>query len=119
MEGLGIEQVKTMEDVEKVSRTYWEAISCPYEVEKTTEKEHYGKITACPYVEYLRETYGDDELKKFADNALAPCSINYYVKIAEKMKKDGFIAPDINIAADMDKFICSGDDYCRVRWWKE
>ena len=38
MEGLGIEQVKTMEDVEKVSRTYWEAISCPYEVEKTTEK---------------------------------------------------------------------------------
>jgi len=119
MHSLGIKQVKDMKDVEKLSRAYWEAITVPYEVEKTTEKEHYGKILACPFAEYLRDTYGDDKLLEFGKNALAPCSINYYVMVAEKLKKDGLVDPKIKIAADMDKFICAGDEFCRVRWWKE
>jgi len=119
METEGIDKIKSTADLEKISRHYWEAITCPYESEKTTETEHFGLIQACPYVEYLRETYGDDWLEKWGKDALAPCSINYYVKIADKMNRDGKVAPGLVVKADMDKFICTGDEKCRTRWWLE
>jgi len=51
MEAEGIKQISSTKDLEKISKHYWEAITCPYETEKTTETEHYGLLTACPYVE--------------------------------------------------------------------
>ncbi len=44
MEAEGIDQIKSTADIEKISRHYWQAITCPYEVEKTTETEHFGLI---------------------------------------------------------------------------
>jgi len=81
MEAEGIKQISSTKDLEKISKHYWEAITCPYETEKTTETEHYGLLTACPYVESLRDSMGEEWLLKWGKDALAPCSINYYVKI--------------------------------------
>jgi len=119
MEAEGIKQISSTKDLEKISKHYWEAITCPYETEKTTETEHYGLLTACPYVESLRDSMGEEWLLKWGKDALAPCSINYYVKIAEKMNRDGKVAPGLVVKSDMDKFICTGDEKCRVRWWLE
>lgn len=94
----------------KLGKLYWESIACPYS-SKTTEDSHYGTIQSCSYWENMKAMFGEEEARSMTTKVLAPCSINYYDTILKELGVGD------KYMADMDKFICVGDDVCTQNFY--
>jgi hypothetical protein len=119
----GIEEVKKAvgitgpEDVDmdklgELSQIYWEKIACPYRVTKSDEDLHEAELLACPYWDNMREILGEETARSMTLKCEAAVSTNYYQAILKALGVfDRF-------SFTMDRFICCGDNVCRVRFAK-
>ncbi len=99
-----------MDKVGEVSRTYWEAIATPYRVTKHSDEVHEAEITICPYFVNMSDILGTEQARSMTLKCEAVVSVNYYDAI---LKALGVFD---RYSFTMDKFICCGDDVCRVRF---
>jgi hypothetical protein len=102
----------SMDKLGDLSKIYWEAIACPYKVTKHDANVHEAEILACPYWDNMTEILGEDIARSMTLKCEAAVSVNYYQAI---LKALGVFD---RYAFTMDKFICCGDDTCRVRFEK-
>ncbi len=98
----------SIQDIGKISKTYWEGISCPYTVVEETEDVHVGEISDCPYWENMKILYGEDRARDMVKKGMGATTANYYQAIVKALGKWD------DIYATQDKCICLGDDACRV-----
>jgi hypothetical protein len=101
-----------MDKLGEVSRTYWEAIATPYRVTKHTDTVHEAEIPICPYFVNMTDMLGTEQARSMTLKCEAVVSVNYYDAI---LKALGVFD---KYSFTMDKFICCGDDVCRVRFEK-
>jgi hypothetical protein len=94
----------------KISRTYWEAIATPYRVTKHSDTVHEGEILICPYFVNMVDMLGTETARSMTLKCEAVVSVNYYDAI---LKALGVFD---RYSFTMDKFMCCGDDVCRVRF---
>jgi hypothetical protein len=113
-EAVGISRPEdvTMDKLGDLSKAYWEAIACPYEVTKHDANIHEAEIQACPYWDNMAEILGEDVARSMTLKCEAAVSVNYYQAI---LKALGVFD---RYSFTMDQFICCGDDTCRVRFEK-
>jgi hypothetical protein len=111
---LGIEGPEDidMDALGKVSQTYWEAIATPYRVTKHSDTMHEGEILICPYFVNMVDMLGTETARSMTLKCEAVVSVNYYDAI---LKALGVFD---KYSFTMDKFMCCGDDVCRVRFEK-
>lgn len=101
-----------MDKIGELSKIYWEAIACPYKVTKHDSNTHEAELLACPYWDNMREILGEDVARSMTLKCEAAVSVNYYEAI---LKALGVFD---RYSFTMDKFLCCGDDVCRVRFEK-
>ena len=101
-----------MDKLGDVSRMYWESIASPYRVTKHSDEVHEAEIQACPYFVNMTDILGTDQARSMTLKCEAVVSVNYYDAI---LKALGVFD---KYSFTMDKFICCGDDVCRVRFEK-
>ena len=101
-----------MDKLGKLSKVYWEAIACPYRVTKHDSNVHEAELLACPYWDNMKEILGEDIARSMTLKCEAAVSVNYYQAI---LKALGVFD---RYSFTMDKFLCCGDDVCRVRFEK-
>jgi len=101
-----------MDKIGELSKIYWEAIACPYKVTKHDANTHEAELLACPYWDNMREILGEDVARSMTLKCEAAVSVNYYEAI---LKALGVFD---RYSFTMDKFLCCGDDVCRVRFEK-
>jgi hypothetical protein len=99
-----------MDKLGELSKVYWEAIACPYKVTKHDPNVHEAEILACPYWDNMKEILGEDIARSMTLKCEAAVSVNYYQAILK-----GLGVFD-RYTFTMDKFLCCGDDACRVRF---
>lgn len=99
-----------MDKLGELSKVYWEAIACPYKVTKHNANVHEAEILACPYWDNMKEILGEDVARSMTLKCEAAVSVNYYQAILK-----GLGVFD-RYTFTMDKFLCCGDDACRVRF---
>ena len=99
-----------MDKLGELSKVYWEAIACPYKVTKHDANVHEAEILACPYWDNMKEILGEDVARSMTLKCEAAVSVNYYQAILK-----GLGVFD-RYTFTMDKFLCCGDDACRVRF---
>lgn len=99
-----------MDKLGELSKVYWEAIACPYKVTKHDANVHEAEILACPYWDNMKEILGEDIARSMTLKCEAAVSVNYYQAILK-----GLGVFD-RYTFTMDKFLCCGDDACRVRF---
>ncbi len=109
---LGIDESTdiTMDILGKLSQVYWESIACPYRVTQHNENVHEAEITVCPYWENMRALLGESKARSMTLKAETVTSVNYYDAV---LKALGVFD---KYSFTMDKFQCTGDDVCRVRF---
>ena len=99
-----------MDVLGKLSQAYWESITSPYRVAKHTKDVHEGEVIICPYWENMKAILGEEKARSMTLKTEAVVSINYYDAILKALGVfDKF-------SFTMDKFMCCGDDCCRVRF---
>ena len=101
-----------MDTLGEVSRVYWETIACPYKITKHTDKVHEAELQACPYFDNMVDMLGTEQSRSMTLKCEAAVSVNYYDAI---LKALGVFD---KYSFTMDRFICCGDDVCRVRFEK-
>jgi hypothetical protein len=101
-----------MDKLGEVSRMYWEAIASPYQVTKHSNEMHEAEIRTCPYFVNMTDILGTEQARSMTLKCEAVVSVNYYDAI---LKALGVFD---KYSFTMDKFICCGDDVCRVRFEK-
>jgi hypothetical protein len=101
-----------MDKIGELSKIYWEAIACPYKVTKHDANIHEAELLACPYWDNMREILGEDVARSMTLKCEAAVSTNYYEAI---LKALGVFD---RYSFTMDKFLCCGDNACRVRFEK-
>jgi len=101
-----------MDKLGELSQIYWEAIACPYKVTKHDANVHEAELMACPYWDNMREILGEAMARSMTLKCEAAVSTNYYEAI---LKALGVFD---RYSFTMDKFLCCGDDVCRVRFEK-
>lgn len=101
-----------MDKLGELSQVYWESIACPYKVIRHNENVHEAELMACPYWDNMREILGEDTARSMTLKCEAAVSTNYYEAI---LKALGVFD---RYSFTMDKFLCCGDDVCRVRFEK-
>jgi hypothetical protein len=101
-----------MDKLGELSKVYWESIACPYRVSRHDTNVHEAEILACPYWDNMREILGEDVARSMTLKCEAAVSVNYYQAI---LKALGVFD---RYSFTMDKFLCCGDDVCRVRFEK-
>jgi hypothetical protein len=99
-----------MDALGKVSRTYWEAIASPYRVTRHGDDVHEGEILICPYFVNMVDMLGTEKARSMTLKCEAVVSVNYYDAV---LKALGVFD---KYSFTMDKFMCCGDDVCRVRF---
>ena len=99
-----------MDKLGELSKIYWESIACPYKVTRHDENIHEAEILCCPYWSCMREMLGEETARSMTLKCEAPVSTNYYEAI---LKALGVFD---RYSFTMDKFICCGDDVCRIRF---
>jgi len=99
-----------MDKIGELSKIYWESIACPYRVKKHDANVHEAELLACPYWDNMREILGEGTARSMTLKCEAAVSTNYYEAI---LKALGVFD---RYSFTMDKFICCGDDVCRVRF---
>ncbi len=109
---LGIDEKTdiTMDILGKLSQVYWESIACPYRVTIHTEDVHEAEIEKCPYWENMKEILGESKARSMTLKAETATSVNYYDAL---LKALGVFD---KYTFTMDKFQCTGDDVCRIRF---
>jgi hypothetical protein len=101
-----------MDRLGELSKVYWESIACPYRVSKHDANVHEGEILACPYWDNMREILGESVARSMTLKCEAAVSVNYYQAILKALGVfDRF-------TFTMDRFLCCGDEICRVRFEK-
>lgn len=108
--GIGGPESIDMDTLGEVSRAYWEAIASPYHVTKHSDAVHEAEILACPYFVNMTDMLGTETARSMTLKCEAVVSVNYYDAI---LKALGVFD---KYSFTMDKFICCGDDRCRVRF---
>lgn len=99
-----------MDVLGKLSQAYWESITSPYRVAKHTEDVHEGEVIICPYWENMKAILGEEKARSMTLKTEAVVSVNYYDAVLKALGVfDKF-------SFTMDKFMCCGDDCCRVRF---
>lgn len=94
----------------KLSQAYWESIASPYRVARHTKDVHEGEVLLCPYWENMKTILGEEKARSMTLKTEAVVSVNYYDAILKALGVfDKF-------SFTMDKFMCCGDDCCRVRF---
>lgn len=94
----------------KLSRAYWESIACPYHITQHTKDIHEAEVEVCPYWENMKAILGEEKARSMTLKTEAVVSVNYYDAILKALGVfDKF-------SFTMDKFICCGDNCCRVRF---
>ena len=101
-----------MDKLGDVSRMYWESIATPYRVTKHSDEVHEAEIQMCPYFVNMTDMLGTEQARSMTLKCEAVVSVNYYDAI---LKALGVFD---KYSFTMDKFICCGDDVCRVRFEK-
>ncbi len=101
-----------MDKIGELSKIYWESIACPYRVKKHNANVHEAELLACPYWDNMREILGESTARSMTLKCEAAVSTNYYEAI---LKALGVFD---RYSFTMDKFICCGDDVCRIRFEK-
>lgn len=99
-----------MDVIGKLSQTYWESITSPYRTVRHTKDVHEGEVIICPYWENMKTILGEEKARSMTLKTEAVVSINYYDAI---LKALGIFD---KFSFTMDKFMCCGDDCCRVRF---
>lgn len=99
-----------MDKLGELSKIYWESIACPYKVTRHDENIHEAEILCCPYWSCMREMLGEETARSMTLKCEAPVSTNYYEAI---LKALGVFD---RYSFTMDKFMCCGDDVCRIRF---
>ena len=99
-----------MDKIGELSKLYWETIACPYKVTQHREDIHEAEIQCCPYWDNMKEILGEGVARSMTLKCEAAVSTNYYEAI---LKALGVFN---RYSFTMDKFICCGDDACRVRF---
>ena len=99
-----------MDKIGEISKLYWETIACPYRVTQHNADIHEAEILCCPYWDNMREILGEGVARSMTLKCEAAVSTNYYEAI---LKTLGVFD---RYSFTMDKFICCGDDVCRVRF---
>lgn len=101
-----------MDKIGELSKLYWETIACPYKVTQHSADIHEAEIQCCPYWDNMKELLGEEVSRSMTLKCEAAVSTNYYESI---LKAIGVFN---QYSFTMDKFICCGDDVCRVRFEK-
>jgi len=101
-----------MDKLGQLSQIYWETIACPYRVTVHNADVHEAEVLACPYWDNMREILGEETARSMTLKCEAAVSTNYYEAI---LKALGVFD---RYSFTMDKFICCGDNVCRVRFEK-
>lgn len=94
----------------KLSQTYWEVIACPYRVTQHNKDIHEAEIEFCAYWEAMKAALGEEKSRSMTLKTEAITSVNYYDAI---LKALGVFN---KFSFTMDKFMCCGDNCCRVRF---
>ena len=100
----------TMKQLGDLSKAYWESIGCPYKVTQETEDIHEAELEDCPYWQNMKELFGEAKARSMTLKTEAHVSVNYYDAILKAM---GIFD---KFSFTMDRFLCCGDDCCRVRF---
>jgi hypothetical protein len=111
---VGISESKDvdMDKIGEISKLYWETIACPYKVTQHNADIHEAEILCCPYWDNMQEILGEGVARSMTLKCEAAVSTNYYEAILK-----GLGVFD-RYSFTMDKFICCGDNVCRVRFEK-
>jgi hypothetical protein len=99
-----------MDKIGELSKIYWETIACPYRVTRHDADVHEAEILCCPYWDNMREILGEGVARSMTLKCEAAVSTNYYEAILRAL---GVFD---RYSFTMDKFLCCGDDVCRVRF---
>lgn len=108
--GITDESSVTMKQLGELSRVYWESIGCPYKVTQDTEDTHEAELEDCPYWQNMKDLFGEAKARSMTLKTEAHVSVNYYDAILKAM---GIFD---RFSFTMDRFLCCGDDCCRVRF---
>jgi len=99
-----------MDVLGKLSRAYWESIACPYHITQHTKDIHEAELEFCAYYAVMKDVLGEEKARSMTLKTEAIVSVNYYDAILKALGVfDKF-------SFTMDKFICCGDNCCRVRF---
>jgi len=94
----------------EIARRGWDAIAAPYVYVKNNRDEHVGEVLICPFREFnegLRTQVGDEVMDEYWQ-LTAETSDRYFKAMVEASGLGD------SVEGGMDKFICTGDDVCRV-----
>ena len=93
--------------VGRIARRVYERTSCPFKIKEDTADRFVGIILRCPVVAFSMGLF-DEELGCPYHQSLAEvCSASMTELVNQLRQSD-------HIEAIQDKFICKGDDHCRV-----
>ena len=105
---IGMQEFKTIDDLSKLNRAYWEAIGCEVEEVEKTEDKLVTLITTCPYFDNMVDMYGKDAASEMMKKTIGPTSANYYQTL---MKALGLWE---TFFVTQDQFRSLGDSSCRM-----
>jgi len=98
----------SMHEIGLIAKTFWNTITCPYEVVEETDDIHIGEIAYCAYWENMKLIYGEEKAQDMVNKGMGATTSNYYQAIIKALGKWD------DIYATQDRCICLGDEKCRV-----
>jgi len=105
---IGMQEFKTIDDLAKLNRAYWEAIGCEVEEVEQTVDKLITVITTCPYFDNMVDMYGKEAASEMMKKTIGPTSANYYQTIMKALGLwDTFFVTQ-------DQFRSLGDGVCRM-----
>lgn len=105
---IGMQEFKTIDDLAKLNRAYWEAIGCEVEEVEQTADKLITVITTCPYFDNMVDMYGKEAASEMMKKTIGPTSANYYQTIMKALGLwDTFFVTQ-------DQFRSLGDGVCRM-----
>lgn len=107
-QALGLDEVRTTDDLARMNRAYWEAIGCEVEDVETTPDRHVAVIKTCPFWDNMIDIYGKQAASRMHQKTIGATSANYYQAI---MKAIGLWD---EFYATQDEYRCLGDGQCRM-----
>jgi hypothetical protein len=105
---IGMQEFKTIDDLARLNRAYWEAIGCEVEEVEKTDDKLVTLITTCPYFDNMVDMYGKEAASEMMKKTIGPTSANYYQALMKALGLwDTFFVTQ-------DQFRSLGDSACRM-----
>ncbi len=105
---IGMQEFKTIDDLAKLNRAYWEAIGCEVEEVEQTADKLVTVITTCPFFDNMVDMYGKEAASEMMKKTIGPTSANYYQALLKALGLwDTFFVTQ-------DQFRSLGDGVCRM-----